>query len=375
MTQNAEQNKVRLGFVMEQTLGHVTYGENLARSVEDLADVCPIWMRIEPHIPDRWERIPGVRSNWSLKGSLRARDALIQATRTRPLDALFMHTQSIALFALPFMRRIPTLLSLDATPRNFDRVGAAYGHSAATGNWLEQRKFDWHCRVFTAAAELVAWSEWAKNSLVQEYGVPAEKIIVVPPGIDLQLWNGRRASDSAGGPLRLLFVGGDFQRKGGPLLLEAFRNGLAQRCTLDIVTTDRKVELELWGEERIRVHCDLTANDAKLRQLYAQSDIFVLPTLGDCMPMAILEALASGLPVVTTEVGALSEVVHEGRNGLLVPPGDSKALWKALYTLIGDDGRRQGFAQAARQIAVERFDAQRNYGTILARMKALANSR
>ena len=365
----------RFGFVMEQTLGHVTHGQNLAHRVAEESDVCPIWMPIATHQPDRWEHMPGVRGNWSLKGSLRARDALRQALRAQPLDALFIHTQTVALFALPFMRRIPTLLSLDATPRNFDRIGAAYGHASGSDTWLERRKFAWHRRLFAQATELIAWSEWAKMSLVQEYGVPEGKIQVIPPGIDLKLWEDRRDRTAPEGPLRLLFVGGDFERKGGPLLLEAFRNGLANTCTLDIVTQAPEVETELQGEERIRVHRGLTANSERLRSLYAQANLFVLPTRGDCLPLAILEALASGLPVVATEVGALSEAVIEGENGLLVPPGDLKALSQAILALASDPLQRQAYARAARQHAESRFDARRNYGMILAHMKALTNRR
>jgi len=363
------------GFVLEQTLGHVTHGQNLARRVEAEPDVCPVWMPIAPHRQDLWERLPGVRGNWSLKGSLRARDALIRTMQEQKLDALFVHTQTVALFALSFMRRIPTLLSLDATPRNFDRIGAAYGHRTDENSWLERRKFAWHCRTFAAATEFIAWSAWAKTSLVQEYGVPAEKIAVVPPGIDLRLWDGKRDPDREGGSVRLLFVGGDFQRKGGPLLLEAFRSGLAETCTLDIVTRDREVEQELQAVEGVRVHCDLDANSEGMRRLYAQADLFVLPTLGDCLPLALLEALASGLPVVATEVGALSEAVLTGENGLLVPPGDVPALQQAIYALTTDASRRRAFAQAARRHAEARFDAQSNYGTILAKMKALAYNR
>src|SRR5580704_8749973 len=87
------------GFIMEQTLGHVTHHQNLARWVADAADICPHWMPIVPEKQDRWARIPGIRSNWSLLSSLRARDAVRETLRTASLHALFLHTQTTALFA------------------------------------------------------------------------------------------------------------------------------------------------------------------------------------------------------------------------------------------------------------------------------------
>ena len=67
-----------------------------------------------------------MRSNWSMRASLRARRLL--AGTKQPYDALFFHSQVTALFSIAQMRRIPTVISLDATPRNYDAVGAAYGH-------------------------------------------------------------------------------------------------------------------------------------------------------------------------------------------------------------------------------------------------------
>ncbi len=366
---------LNFGFVIEQALGHVTHYQNLKRWVAEDTQICPSWMPIGGEINDIWQYLPVIRKNWSLQVSLRARDAIKAATLMQPLDALFLHTQTLALFATPLMRQIPTIISTDATPFNYDAVGTAYNHKIGGNSLVERRKFLWNKSTYHAATAIVSFCQWAKDSLVADYEVPAEKVIVIPPGVDLEQWHfprNRTGYKLSSNPLRLLFVGGDFARKGGYTLLEAFRNGLNQYCQLDIVTQDANIERELAGIANIRVHCGLTPNSQPLRQLYAQADIFVFPTQADCLPNAVSEAMAAGLPVITTDVGALREQVEPGVNGLIIPPADTSALVNAVLTLKSDETKIAAMAIASRRIAEERFDARRNYGGILALMKSIS---
>ena len=362
------------GFVVEQALGHVTHYQNLRRWVDEDADICPTWMPVRWTVNDIWKYMPVISNNWSLQASLRTRDALNATRRIQSLDVLFLHTQTLALFAIPFMRQIPTIISTDGTPLNFDTMGTAYNHKVGGNSLLERRKFLWNKSTYHSATAVVAFCQWAKDSLVDDYDVPAEKVTVIPPGVDLEKWNFRRDKTEhqiSTNALRLLFVGGDFARKGGYTLLEAFRNSLNQDCTLEIVTKDASIERELAGIENIRVHCGLTPNSQPLKELYTQADIFVFPTQADCLPNAISEAMAVGLPVITTDVGALREQVEHGVNGLIVPPSDPAALINAVRALKSDT-KRDAMAAASRRIAEERFDARRNYGAILALMKSIS---
>jgi glycosyltransferase involved in cell wall biosynthesis len=134
------------------------------------------------------------------------------------------------------------------------------------------------------------------------------------------------------------------------------------------------VEDDMRGMEGVRVHRGLTANSAPLRELYARADLFVFPTRADCLPIAVMEAMAAGLPVIATGVGALREEVEEGVNGLIVPPGDPGAIVKAVHSLASDPLRCHAMSLASRQLAEERFDAARNYGAILYLMKTISNT-
>lgn len=361
------------GFVVEQALGHITHYQNLKYWVSKDNNIQPIWMPVGTGTNDILDKLPVIRNNWSLQVSLRAFNQ-IKTAKLHP-DALFLHTQTTALFAIPFMHRIPTIISTDATPLNLDSIAAGYNHQVGSNYLAERSKFEWNKSTYKAATAIITWCEWAKNSLVYDYAIPGEKITVIPPGVDLQQWNftpSKLVDYDSTNPLRLLFVGGDFARKGGYTLLEAVRNGITDDFTLDIVTKDTNIKQELSGIDNIRIHCDLTPNSQLLKQLYQQANIFVFPTQADCLPSAITEAMAAGLPIITTDVGALSEQVEHQVNGLIVPPSDVAALKNALQTLKNDRTKITAMAAASRHIAEKRFDAQRNYGEILNLMKSIS---
>src|SRR5262249_44366577 len=206
--------------------------------------------------------------------------------------------------------------------------------------------------LFRSAAGFIAWSEWAKASLVQDYACRSEDICVIPPGIDLQCF---RPGERSNALPRILFVGGDFARKGGDLLLDVFRKRLRGRAELDLVTP-APVECE----EGVRVHHDAGANSPKLQDLYAQCDLFALPTRADCTPLAVMEALAAGLPVVAAQVGGIPDLARDGETGKLVPRDDTKSLGDALEMLIEDAGRRRAISALARAEAERRFAASAN---------------
>ena len=147
-------------------------------------------------------------------------------------------------------------------------LGAFYGHAPSGNARLEALKKRLNQRAFGAARQLVTWSQWAKDSLVADYGVSAEKITVIPPGIDTGRWDFDRAGAAdAGRPVNLLFVGGDFARKGGDTLLAAFaRLPPSATSHLHIVTkTDGVGD----GLPNVTVHRDVAPNSEPLLRLFA----------------------------------------------------------------------------------------------------------
>jgi glycosyltransferase involved in cell wall biosynthesis len=276
------------------------------------------------------------------------------------VDALFVHSQVPAVLIPDQLSRTPTVVSLDATPLQYDELGGPYGHDRGGGR-AEQLKWRLNRACFERAGALVTWTEWAKRGLVDGYGVPADKITAIPPGVDVERWAGpadrRRSGSDRGRPLRVLFVGGDFERKGGAVLLDAMAsldNGPVD-IELDIVTRDAPP-----ASPNVRVHRDLGPNSPELIALYQDADVFCLPTFADMLPMVLSEAAIVGLPLVSTDVGAIGEVVQHEQTGLLVPQGDAEALAAALRRLSVDVALRQHLGRSARRFAASELDARTN---------------
>lgn len=104
-------------------------------------------------------------------------------------------------------------------------------------------------------------------------------------------------------------------------------------------------------------------------------DIFAMPSLTEGFPMAALEAMAQGLPVVATSVGGLPELVEEGATGYLVPPSDAEALARGLRTLIVDTKRRQEMGMAGCRRAHEQFSVDRMVAQVAAIYRSLLAER
>ena len=368
---------IRAAFVMEQTLGHVTHFRNLEAVTANQSAVLPTWLPIAFDVRGVERFLPLLRSNWSVRASWRARTALRSALAQQAHQAVVFHTQVTSLFSIGTMRRVPSLISLDATPLNYDTVGRHYGHRPAGSGLVDRQKHALNRKALQAADGLVAWSDWARASLVRDYAVDPSRIRILAPGAAPAYFHigSRRhlrppAAGSRAEPVRLLFVGGDFRRKGGLALLECMQRGLADRCELHVVTREDVAE-----QRNVYVHRGLGPNGPELLQLFAMADVFVLPSLAECLAVVLMEATAAGLPVVTTDVGALREAVHPGESGLLVGTGDTDALFGALTTLAGDAGLRRRMGREGYRLAREKFDAQQNNRALLALVSEVVEAR
>jgi glycosyltransferase involved in cell wall biosynthesis len=353
----------RIGFILEEALGHRTHARNLQLNVASDPEVRAYWGLVAWETSGLARHLPLYRSNWTVRAGLRARRAIARMVHQTPLDVLFFHTQVPAVLSTSWIRRLPSIVSLDATPRQYDALGEVYRHDRGPA-WLEHLKWRLHRDCFRAARRLVAWSHWAKQGLVSDYEVPAEKVTVIPPGVDVAGWTRPTPRARHRGAVKILFVGSDLERKGGRLLIEAFRALRPLGVQLHVVTREA-----VSTEPGLFVHPRMEPNSAALKQLYHESDIFCLPTYGDCLPMVLSEAGAAGLPLVATDVAGIREIVETGATGFLTPVGDAPALAAALRALVlGADLRLDQGARAAERVARE-FDARRNAQRLLDLLK------
>jgi glycosyltransferase involved in cell wall biosynthesis len=190
--------------------------------------------------------------------------------------------------------------------------------------------------------------------------VPAEKLAVVPNFLD-----GARFASSprpVSERVRFLFVGRVGPLKGTDVLLEA----LARARTLDpgieaVLVGDGESESALAEARRhplVEAGVVTLAGrlgDERIGE-YRRADAFVLPTRSESFPLAVVEAMAAGLPVIASDVGAIRWMVDGGRCGLLVPPGDATALQAAITRLAGDPALRRMLGERALERQAARFD-------------------
>ena len=265
----------------------------------------------------------------AMRGTLRSTLSATRAVGMRHLGAVW--TQ-VALPMLPFAltragSRIPLFYAIDCTPLQLHEFGGHY-LGVDDPNSPQGRLTAACLRLFfQRCAGLLPWSAWAARSMVRDYGAHEEQVHVVPPGVDLEHWF--PIEREAGRRPRLLFVGADFERKGGPMLLDVYRKHFRNEADLHLVT---RAAIE--PEPGVEVHNNLGVGDASLRELYQTSDALVLPTLADCFSMAALEAMACGLPVVISAVGGVPEIVIDGETGMLVAPGQEGSLVRAVRVIL-----------------------------------------
>jgi glycosyltransferase involved in cell wall biosynthesis len=161
-------------------------------------------------------------------------------------------------------------------------------------------------------------------------------------------------------PVRITFLGRLGPLKGIPELIEALgllRTRSNWTATLagngDVDGSRRRIaELSLAG----RVAVPGWQGPEEVEELLARTDVLILPSHSEGLPMVVIEAFAAGIAVIATPVYAVAEVVQHERNGLLVRPGDRDGIAAALARLIDDHGLRQRLGERARQDHAERYD-------------------
>lgn len=215
--------------------------------------------------------------------------------------------------------------------------------------------------IFRKSTRFIVLSHSWKKFYVEQLGLEAERIIVLPNPVKFPT---KILQPPHTGKVNFLFLGKIGERKGAFDLILAFAAiPLAQREHAELVIAgdgegtkarDTIEQLNLTQSIRILDWVDEQQRD----ELLARANVFVLPSYNEGLPMALLEAMSWGLPVITTPVGGIPELISTAKNGLLVTPGRIEQLSAAMQSLIESEQLRISLGNAGRE-SVKPFEVRK----------------
>jgi glycosyltransferase involved in cell wall biosynthesis len=232
------------------------------------------------------------------------------------------------------------------------KKGRAWNYSWKNRVWhrlYHQPRFRWCIKTADGAH---AYSRDVWTMLQLKYNLDSDRVAYIANGVEKRFFIAReyRESDS----LRLLYAGTWLDQRGIFYIREAVRNiaprfpGLTMTfagCGVPAETIEQFFGEEL--KERVVVRPVVAAE--RMQELYAEHDVLLFPSLMEGLPAVLLEAMATGMPVITTETCGMTDVVENEFNGLLIPPGNAAAIEMAIERLAGSTELRQELGENARE--------------------------
>ncbi len=262
--------------------------------------------------------------------------------------------------------RLPVMIYTDYT----SRISAEnpYRFRAPWRGEMLARWIDYESQAYVRATHIFTRSELIREDIVNRYGIPAKRVSNVGGGINfnpLPVPPTRVPREET----VVLFIGSNFLRKGGDLLLKAFAITRQKfpNIRLQVLTRDHVPPIyPMEGVEFLPYVWDREL----IARLYGEADIFVLPSRQETWGDVILEAAAYGLPSIGTHGQAMEEIIQNGETGLLVPIDNVEQLANALMSLLGDPSLRLRMGCSAR----ERAESFYTWDHVVARMAPVIDS-
>lgn len=240
-------------------------------------------------------------------------------------------------------RERPYAITLDNTVLNSERYWPDWVPFRTSGEregWLEREHDTYH-----HAQYIFPWSEFTRRSLIEDYDMPPERVIVANPGFNFTTIPPLQ-QDKEPVP-KALFVGYEFERKGGKVLLEAWRKVIetVPDAVLTVVGPPRdNAPLPKGVVWRGRI-----SDRDEVRRLYEEAAVFVMPSLFEPWGHVFLEAMGFGLPCVGVDAFAMPEFIDHGETGYRAPLGDADAVANYLIELFQQPERAQAMGRKAHE--------------------------
>jgi glycosyltransferase involved in cell wall biosynthesis len=236
--------------------------------------------------------------------------------------------------------------------------------------------FNWFLRFFeegmlSRARKIIAVSHFTKWELTNYYKIPANKIQVIHNGVDINKFkpavDKRKVKAELGfnpDDLAIVSVGRLYARKGLFTLIDSMPSVVKRYPNAKFIISGKGQSDEMnkliAHAEKLGVKNNIIFTgyypDKKLPRLYQAADVFAFSTFYEHHPFAVLEALATGLPVVTTTVGGIPETIESGKNGLLVKPFNARAFGEKILYLLEHPVAATEMGAQARKTIVENYD-------------------
>lgn len=315
------------------------YIENLLVHLPDSVSTTTYDMRSEPN---------GEGLRWLLSSILFSLLAAVQFPIRRRPDLVHVHSS----YAFSFYRAAFYVFVVDVIWR---RPIVFHVHGSSFDTFLESDSRlvrALQSAVFERCDRIIVLSEYWRDEL--ETRVPRDKLVVVPNAIDPDRFDPEYDHD----PTRLVFISSLIQRKGVSELIDAVDRLAAAdsyEFHLSIAGSGplrESIEALATRHEHVSYH-GFVSEQEKCR-LVSTSDVFVLPSHAEGLPIAMLEGMAGGNAVVATTVGSIPEVIDDA-SGILVEPGDSVALADAMRSLVGEPSTVGQMGRTNRSLVCDRY--------------------
>lgn len=364
---------LRLLFLNENALGHSSYLPAFAAAIARDPEVQVTQLDVAP-LPPNLERqaAPPFRGaarlglspdyrRWRELASGHAARLTQSALAATPYDALVVNTQSVGLnLASLLPSDLPLAVCLDAT---FEQLrGTPWFGRFAMERAMQFLHFpslrQAEQLLYDRAQLLFPWSEAVAESLRRDYGMPSHRIHVLPPSVILPP-ESPRPTRRTGLP-QILFLGGDFRRKGGDVLLQCFQQHFAKKAELHLVTAS-----ELSPSPGVFIHRNVRAWSEAWIERWMSADLFVFPSLLETFGIVLLEAQAFSVPTISSKAGAAKEILLEGKAGTLLDSVSVESLRQAILENLDHPERFAQLAEAGHKSLKTKYLLENNSQRLL----------
>ncbi len=204
------------------------------------------------------------------------------------------------------------------------------------------------------AAHICTRGEFVRRSIIEDYGIPEDRVTSIGGGVNFGELPELNRKGEPEGPPTVLFIGKDYYRKGGDLLVEAFSRVREAHPDARLRMVTNAPEGAISHLENVEF-IEPTWDRQEISRLYREADLFVLPSRLETWGDVLLEAMAYGMPCVGVSGEAMDEIIDHQKTGLIIPPEDGEALSQAMNVLISNQDLRRTWGLAGRRKVESRY--------------------